>query len=303
MHSLPCIPQVWSSFSSVTKTEERGSVKSIYDSFPSQAGILYLDDEVGSATSYFLSASIPPHHLHPINKSLPACISISSYTGVHCRPITIEKFVSNMEEMFGPRQDLFSCIWLDLMSRTVDVACLSSSLRISKVVKVTLSLRGEKKDSILSSFLSAVKKAGGVVENSSQYKGASDVSNMIRFTVVRRAHKTSPSKAVSTPGPTKIIEKRKGSRVKRSLKKAPVEEGKPRHLVGEELLIPCSQWGDDPPLEDAKVVDDHLVFKVTRKYYTCNKFVVHQVCKDGSVYHEPEKWTISYVDAMRFVRG
>lgn len=345
-----------------------------------------MDDETASATSYFLSVSVPPQHLHPVNWSPSAQKRIESITGVYCVPDSIENVVASFDALkVRSKEVLFACVWLDLTSRRVDASCLASSLNIAKVVKITISLRGEDKNTILRDFFRCVSAAGGVVHSfPCQYKGASDIANMIRFTVIKkREHicNKRPAEPVESPPQEKkkktvspssppesrlsifnpyFLRERKEeaspcwsekmcrdaflsffdshgftrfrsfddliSWMASSLDSKGVENPIPisesvlqeyvtrLDLVGKRVHIPFDEWDSNPDssediLQSSSFHEDAcgrlirkpaLVFMVTKTYYNWKKYVVHEVRRDGSVRPSPEKWVLTYFDAVRF---
>ena len=85
-------------------------------------------------------------------------------------------------------------------------------------------------------------------------------------------------------------------------------------LVGNRVHIPFDEWGSNPDsrediLRSSSFHEDACgrlikkparVFMITKTYYNWKKYVIHEVRRDGSVRPRPEKWVLTYFDAVRF---
>jgi len=273
-------------FTSITKTEERGSVKALYDWDPYKKGILYLECEKGDATSYFLSSGVPNAKLFPVNRCEKICESIFSETGVKAEACLIEDKLKTLYSSWEGEERLFSCAWMDRMAKRVDTPSLKMALEMADVVKVTLSLRGSEAEAVICEFEGAVKEAGGcIASRPTPYKGASGVTNMVKFTVFKAEL---PNKKKDAVGGKRSVESRK--------------KNSSPSLLGRVVHVPLNKWGCRRPggYESVMRVKDCLAFRLVSKYRK-TRYNLKAVMKDGRVHKKTEKWTLAEVEASLFL--
>lgn len=270
-------------YDSITKFEERGAVLALYESVKPKKGILYLEDASSKATQFFLAASVPAFHLFPVNSSMDACVTISKATGVRAIHSTIEQHLTELATLHS--ETMFSVVWLDLMSRTVTASTMRDALSLSHVVKVTLAVRGSSAKEVSDSFVGVTKSVGGVIHSlPCSYKGASNVMNMVKFTVVKR-ERDEERPIVHKPS--------KRSRLFGL-----------NDLVGMTILVPSHEWNSNVPKSYDQVKRKHngLLFKLTSTYYKTG-LVSQAIMKDGSLSKSKERWVLSKDEALRFLHA
>jgi hypothetical protein len=284
-----------SDFDSISKLEERGAVLALYQSVLPKKGILYLDDHQGSATKFF-KAAVPSSHLFPVNWNREACEEIEKATGVKPVHASIGAHLLDLDSLHGETplsnsNKLFSVIWLDLMARTLNPCVLKSALSLSHVVKVALSTRGSSAEGVMDAFKITARAAGGIVHSlPCSYKGASNVMNMIKLTVVE--------KGGSVTNKAKREAKRARSESDEAIwKRRRVLSAEA--LVGKTVALPVSEWTSLKDYEKVKNERGCLHFQLTATYYK-RALVLQAIMEDGRLHKKKEKWVLSVEDALRF---
>ncbi|RPF82426.1 MAG: hypothetical protein CBC65_000370 [Rhodothermaceae bacterium TMED105] len=275
------------SYDSITKREERISVKMHFDCDEAARPMLYLDDESGEATSFFLQQGVPREKLVPVNWCRVACDSIFSRTGVKATHSNINTYI-----MEAPLSRQFSVIWLDYECRSLCKLTLSKAFSMSPIIKIVLSTSRTQKGEVLGNAQNVVKQCGGYVASDGYYKGKSHVKNMLRITAVRN-EKTKPVAFISAP-PNVL---------------APVPVPSCADPIGTTLHIPVEEWvdiGKEPPTGfGIKYRNGRLLYKVVKAEIDKSKkkrFAIKAVMNDDKIHHRFERWTLSRADVLRFTQ-
>ena len=258
---------------SVAKAMHRAEVLELYRQSGSDKPIVYLDDGAAGATQAFLAAEVPAHRLVPINFDQEECNAIRGNTGVVAIRADIENFVLK-EFRLGDDNVKYGVVWLDLQSCTVHLSTLMASLAVAPYVMVTLATRGFQSDQILADTTAKVKRAGGVVIETTRYRGASGRFNMVKLTCACEVAKP------ESPAP----------RVDDNLDA----------LIGQKVYIPRKEWNDETGYEGVVEVENGCyVFSVARKHHK-KRLALRGISKKRSEVLELEEWTLSPREVMRF---
>jgi hypothetical protein len=256
---------------SVAKAMHRAEVLELYRQSGEQP-IVYLDDGAAGATQTFLAAGVPPHRLVPINFDQEECTAIRR-TGVVAIHADIENFMLKEFRLGADGVVKYGVVWLDLQSCTVHLSSLMASLAVASYVMVTLATRGFKSDQIIEDTTAKVRRAGGVVIETTRYRGASGRFNMVKLTCAREVAKPeSPA--------------------------APCVDNLDA-LIGQKVYIPRKEWNDEAGYEDVVVENGCFVFKVDRKHRN-KRLALRAISKKRNELLELEEWTLSAREVMRF---
>ena len=259
---------------SVAKAMHRAEVLELYRQSGTGKPIVYLDDGAAGATQAFLAAGVPAHRLVPINFDQEECTAIRGTTGVVAIRADIENFVLKDFRLGDEDVVKYGVVWLDLQSCTVHLSTLMASLAVAPFVMVTLATRGFQADQILADTTAKVKRAGGVVIETTRYRGASGRFNMVKLTCAREVAKPE-SPVVAAPGLDLDA------------------------LIGQKVYIPRKEWNDETGYEDVVVENGCFVFKVDRKHRK-KRLALRAISKKRNELLELEEWTLSPREVMRF---
>ena len=258
---------------SVAKAMHRAEVLELYRQ-SGEKPIVYLDDSAAGATHAFLAAGVPAHRLVPVNFDQEACTAIRDTSGVVPVRADIENFMLKEFRLGADDVVKYGVAWLDLQSCTVHLSTLMASLPVAAFVMVTLATRGFQSDQILADTTAKVKRAGGVVIETTRYRGASGRFNMVKLTCAREVAKS------ESPAPRMDVDL--------------------DALIGQKVYIPRKEWNDETGYEDVIVENGCFVFKVDRKH--CKKRLALRAIskKRNAEPFELEEWTLSPREVMRF---
>ena len=198
-----------SDYDSTIKAMHRAAVRVAYLR-AKRGGILYLDDEHGTATQHFLADSVEALDLTPVNWSESACAAILARTSVSA-------VCDDIDDLLGATPDEYGVVWLDYMRTSVSVDVLRAALVSAPMVVLTLSQRGVHRDRHVRDLERACRGAGGTVIQTATYKGRSNVRNMVTLVVERDARDARDARS-----PTKTIAK--------------------TSIVGRTLRMPTALW-------------------------------------------------------------
>lgn len=164
------------------KLTQRATVYELYRSLRNpKLPLAYVDDDEGSATSFFLKRGATTSNLMPINYSASACASILASTGVEAT--CIDACRTSVPRKCG-------VVWLDVQSKRIDDEALAS-LQCEFLI-VTLSTRGERPDAIVGEASSRVRRHGFEICETSRYKGRSNITNVVKI-ICQRRHAPPPT--------------------------------------------------------------------------------------------------------------
>jgi hypothetical protein len=174
-------------YDSTIKAMHRAAVRVAYLR-AKRGGILYLDDEHGTATQHFLADSVDALDLTPVNWCESACAGILARTSV---PAVCD----DIDNLLGATPDEYGVVWLDYMRTSVSVDVLRAALASAPMVVLTLSQRGVRRDCHVRDLERACRAAGGSVIQTATYRGRSNVRNMVTLVVERDAR--APTKTIA----------------------------------------------------------------------------------------------------------
>lgn len=312
-----------SAYDFLVKNTHRAGVLEMHLMCTEKKPIVYLDDEMGGATEFFLRRGVKKKNLIPVNYAKQAASVITCLHNVRAIHNDITAHMKTMEE------DSCSVVWLDFMCRTVDPVAIRHALRIAPYVYITISSRGTDKHAQCNAIGVTVNKYGKFLERPCAYKGKSGIENMLKFVVSRKV----------APVPCKHIEETVGvlpihSHVQvwwpgnRAWFSACVVASNDRMVqvryeldgiemwhntedtcireyqipndedisgcVGTTVLLPMEVWNKYPTGYDSvKVVGKAFAFKVASTYHK-KRFSVNAIDKRNRPMTRLEGWTLSY---------
>lgn len=258
------------SYETPIKRTHRASVLELYHLSTPRLPIVYVDDDLASATLYFSTKGVPKKHLLPINYSATACTSIELRSGVPAQ--CLNAATKAVETRCG-------VLWLDVQCKAVSRQVVARSN--CQYLVLTLSTRGSSPGGILDEAVGTMKKEGLHVLETSRYQGKSHITNVVKIiaTTQRPSRPTEPRACTPThPGP---------DRGKACLS-----------MVGKTVFIPTSQLRHGYH-SITKVKRGKYVFRVTRTYHK-TRLVVQRLLPNNALSKDRELWTLTPADVLMY---
>lgn len=323
-----------SKYESPIKRTHRASVLEL--AHGSRFPLLYLDDETGGATSFFLERHVSTKRLCPVNFCPTAVRGIEKRTRVDAVCANIDHVVKTARA----QRKRYSVVWLDYECTKVRKNVLQDALAVAPFVVITLSARGVSKEIAVPVLERTVAEAGGrLLEDPVKYKGASDIKNMLRAVVASHSV-CSGEKALPRRGDghrtLRHASKKKGTPCGGAQGKEKDDcfateqcdsthctlpfghrglcshwrvnggrrRGKPltpAMLVGTDVYMPAAEWktpADLAAYAGVKRCNDRLQFRIVGTYYKALR--LRAVMKNGRMAATDECWCLSLDAVLRY---
>ena len=287
------------SYETPIKLTHRATVLELHNVVGKQLPIVYIDDDLGSATSYFLDKGIATNMLKPINFCNIACESIFHRTGVKANCMDVTKC---------PISYSCSVFWLDLQCKRVDKSLFTKMM--CTFVIVTLSTRGSDPEAILKDAVLEMKRGGMEIMEMSRYKGKSNITNVIKIIGKKKEDKhviASKKNANNNFSMVKKLAPNMKMKTKLNTVTKSVTKTKSvfkfskldiENLVGKNVYIPMSELTNG--YEDrTQVKNTKYVFRTTRVYYR-TRLEVRRILPNNTLSNEPEHWTLHPNDVLHY---